>query len=115
MSDPAQTPDDDKPVSFNMNIRDGRTEIRVSGDRDTSVIVYSMEGTEKIYLPPEDFDREAERSQSTYDSPYRSGSGAQDSPYDTHPDAGSVTGLEPTADGYIINHPEPVKSVEFLR
>lgn len=115
MSKTADTPDDDKPVSFNMNIRDGRTEIRVSGDRDTAVIVRSMSGTEKIYLPPEDFDREAERGQSAYDSPYRSGSGAQDSPYDTHPDAGSVTGLEPTADGYIINHPEPVSDVQFLR
>jgi len=104
----------ERPVSFKMDIRNGRTEIRVSGDRDTSVIVESASG-EKIYLPPEDFEREPETGQTTYDSPYHSGSGAQDSPYQTHPDAESVTGLEPTADGYLIIHPEPVTDVRFLR
>ncbi len=117
MDDTADAADtsENQPVSFNMDIRNGRTEIRVSGDRDTAVVVRSMEDKEKIYLPPEDFEREPERRQTAYDSPYQSGSGAQDSPYDTHPDADSVTGLEPTADGYIIIHPEPIKDLRFLR
>ncbi len=117
MDDTADVADttEEQPVSLKMDIRNGRTEIRVSGDRDTSVIVRSVSGEQKVYLPPEDFERDPERGQTAYDSPYHSGSGAQDSPYDTHPDADSVTGLEPTADGYIIIHPEPVADVRFLR
>jgi len=101
-------------VDFNMEIGNGRTEIRVTGDRDTAVIVRSKSG-EKIYLPPEDFDREAEVGQSAYDSPYQPRSGAQESPYSTHPDASSVTGMEPTAGGYFIVHPEPITDIRFLR
>ncbi|WP_262177258.1 DUF7510 family protein [Haloarcula laminariae] len=99
-------------VGFDMDIGNGRTEIRVTGDRDTAVIVRSESG-EKIYLPPEDFDREPDGS--AYDSPYEPRSGAQESPYSTHPDASSVTGMEPTAGGYFIVHPEPVTDVRFLR
>lgn len=109
--------DDDTPVEsvdFNMEIGDGRTEIRVTGDRDTAVIVCSESG-EKIYLPPEDFDREAEPGGGAYESPYEPRSGAQESPYSTHPDASSVTGLEPTAGGYLIAHPEPITDIRFLR
>jgi hypothetical protein len=115
MSEQPETDDttDEQPVSFSMEIEDGRTEIRVSGDRDTSVVVQSAAG-EKIYLPPEDFDRPA-RDQTAYESPYQAGSGSQESPYDTGPDADSVVGLEPTADGYLIVHPEPVTDVRFLR
>ncbi len=101
-------------VKFTMQIRNGRTEIRVAGDRDTSVVVQSASG-EKIYLPPEDFEREAERGPTSYDSPYQPGSGSQDSPYQTQPDVERVTGLEPTADGYMIVHDEPVTDVRFLR
>jgi len=101
-------------VDFNMEIGNGRTEIRVTGDRDTAVIVRSESG-EKIYLPPEDFDREAEKPGSAYDSPYEPRSGAQESPYSTHPDASSVTGMEPTAGGYFIVHPEPTTDIRFLR
>jgi hypothetical protein len=113
----------EQPVSFSMEIRDGRTEIRVSGDRDTSVVVQSESG-EKIYLPPEDFDRppgdgtayeSPHGSGTAYESPYQPGSGSQESPYDTGPDADSVVGLEPTADGYLVVHPEPVTDVRFLR
>jgi hypothetical protein len=101
-------------VDFDMHIADGRTEIRVSGDRDTAVIVRSASG-EHIYLPPEDFDRAPETGRRTpYESPYESGSGGGDTPYRS---AGSTpaTGLEPTADGYRIVHPEPVTDVRFLR
>jgi hypothetical protein len=101
-------------TGFEMEIDGQRTEISVTGDRDTAVIVESPSG-EHIYLPPEDFDRPAEEGQSAYDSPYHANSGAQDSPYDTHPDAASVTGMEPTARGYLIVHPEPVIDVRFLR
>ena len=96
-----------------MEIRDGRTEIRVSGDRDTCVIVTSASG-ETIYLPPEDFDRPA-GSRSTYDSPYDAGSGSQATPYASSPNAETVTGREPTDDGYLVVHPEPVTDLRFLR
>jgi len=102
------------PVTFEMTIDDGRTRIDVSGDRDTAVIVRSASG-EKVYLPPEDFDRPPEDRQTPYDSPYQSADGGADSPYQTRTDTTSVTGLEPTADGYLIVHPEPVTDVRFLR
>ena len=118
MDDPADTEtatEEERPVTFDMDIADGETRIVVSGDRDTSVIVESASG-EKIYLPPEDFERAPEDGRQTpYDSPYQSRSGEEDSPYQSHPDASSVTGLEPTADGYQIVHPEPVTDVRFLR
>jgi len=100
-------------VSFSMEITNGRTEIRVSGDRDTAVILRSESG-EKIYLPPEDFDRPPE-TQTAYDSPYQTRSGAQESPYQTGRDPATVTGMEPTANGYLIVHPEPVTDTRFLR
>lgn len=109
-----QSGDRADPVEFDMEIADGRTEIVVSGDRDTVVVVRSESG-EKIYLPPEDFDRQPEDRQTAYDSPYRPRSGAEDSPYQSHPDATTVTGMEPTATGYIVVHPEPVTDVRFLR
>ena len=109
----AESAGTERPVDFDMQIGDGRTEIRVTGDRDTAVIVRSESG-ESIYLPPEDFDREA-KEQSAYDSPYEPRSGAQESPYSTHPDASSVTGMEPTAGGYFIVHPEEITDIRFLR
>lgn len=104
----------DEAVGFNMEIGDGRTRIRVSGDRDTAVIVRSASG-ERIYLPPEDFERQSGDAGTAYDSPYESGSGRRTSPYQTSTDATSVTGLEPTAAGYLIVHPAPVTDVRFLR
>jgi len=59
-----------------MTIEGGETILTMRGDRDTAVVVRSDSG-ERIYLPPEDFDRDAPRSD---DSPYRSA--AADSPYD---------------------------------
>jgi hypothetical protein len=117
MDDTAASDGEGGPVGFSMEIEDGRTEIRVSGDRDTAVVVRSQRG-EKIYLPPEDFDRPAGTGgggDTAYDSPYQPRSGAQDSPYQTQPDPASVTGLEPTENGYIIVHPEAVTDVRFLR
>jgi hypothetical protein len=101
-------------VSLDMDIRNGRTEIRVSGDRDTAIIVRSASG-EKIYLPPEDFERKPESRPSAYDSPYQASRGSGDSPYQASRSVSSVTGMEPTADGYVIVHPEPVTDVRFIR
>jgi len=101
-------------VDFDMTIADGRTEIRVSGDRDTAVVVRSA-GGEHIYLPPEDFDRPPESGRQTpYESPYESGSGRGDTPY-RGVESSAVEGLQPTADGYRIVHPEPVTDMRFLR
>ncbi|MFC6939723.1 hypothetical protein ACFQE8_07045 [Salinirubellus sp. GCM10025818] len=116
MSESADAGGGPETVDFDMSIADGRTEIRVAGDRDTAVIVRSASG-EHIYLPPEDFERSAESGggrQTPYESPYDPGSGVGDTPYRS---SGSpqVTGLEPTADGYRIVHPEPVTDVRFLR
>ena len=113
--------DAEPPVSFNLNIVDGRTEIRVSGDRDTAVIVRSN-GNEHVYLPPEDFEREPER-QTPYRSepgtgqqtPYRSDHDRTATPYRSQPDMSGIEGMESTADGYVVVHPEPVTDVRFLR
>jgi len=101
-------------VDFDMTMADGRTEIRVSGDRDTAVVVRSP-GGEHIYLPPEDFDRPPGSGRRTpYDSPYESGSGRGETPY-RGAESTAIEGLQPTADGYRIVHPEPVTDVRFLR
>lgn len=69
-------------VSFSMTIEDGETVVAMHGDRDTAVIVRSASG-ERIYLPPEDFDRPAPAGGASEpadpDSPYQSAS--TDSPY----------------------------------
>lgn len=116
MSESADAEGGAESVGFDMTIADGRTEIRVSGDRDTAVVIRSARG-EHIYLPPEDFERPPESGgarRTPYESPYEPGSGVGDTPYRS---AGSppVTGQEPTADGYRIVHPEPVTDVRFLR
>jgi hypothetical protein len=126
---------DPVPVSVTLEIVDGRTVIEVDGDRDAAVIVRSTSG-ERIYLPPEDFDRPPASARTTAygsaepdgapgaaDSPYQS-PGPSDSPYQS-PDADSPyqrvdgrydsLGLEPTADGFRIVHPEPVTDFRLLR
>lgn len=128
--------DDEESVTFSVNIEDGQTEITMRGDRDTAVIVRSESG-ERIYLPPEDFQRGArERDDSPYqsaqsdspyqpaesDSPYQSAqsdspyqSADSDSPYQPARQSLPREGLVPTADGYRIRHPEPVTDVRVLR
>ncbi|PSQ08026.1 hypothetical protein BRC97_01190 [Halobacteriales archaeon QS_6_71_20] len=116
-----------RPVSVDIDIADGRTTIAVSGDRDAAVVVRSAAG-ERIYLPPEDFDRPP-ASDSPYqpagdaDSPYQSAAGdspyqsadGSDSPYRRGGGAREHVGLEPTADGFQIVHPEPADDVRILR
>lgn len=50
------------------------------------------------------------------DSPYQSAAEApSDSPYQPAVDPATTTGLEPTADGFRIVHPEPVTDFRLLR
>lgn len=67
-----------------MTIEDGETVLTMRGDRDTAVVVRSESG-ERIYLPPEDFDRDGASQSAATDSPY---SGLKtDSPYQSAPTA----------------------------
>jgi hypothetical protein len=108
--------DDD--VEFDVEITDGETRITMVGDRDAAVVVRSASG-ERIYLPPEDFDRPASQD-SPYqsvrddDSPYQSVRD-DDSPYQSARTAMPREGLSPTADGFTIRHPEPVTDLRLLR
>ena len=125
-------------VSFEVTIADGETVIEIAGDRDAAVVVESA-GGERIYLPPEDFDRpsgpendspyraarEDGSSQSvTETSPYRSAEGSDspyraaehgDSPYQSAQVQAPEEGLRPTRDGFVIRHPEPATDVRLLR
>ncbi|WP_224336296.1 DUF7510 family protein [Haloprofundus halobius] len=101
---------------------DGETTIDVVGDRAIAVVVRS-ESAERIYLPPEGFDR-SRRDDSPYqsrDSPYQS-SADSDSPYQSSDDspyqrssAPKKKGVSMTADGIRILHPDPVTHVELYR
>jgi hypothetical protein len=127
----------DEDVEFTVEIADGETLIEMTGDRDTAVIVRSASG-ERIYLPPEDFQRPPETSDSPYqsarsDSPYQSASRSDspyqsarsdspyqsasrdDSPYQSARQQFPDEGLRSTRDGYAIRHPEPVTDVRVLR
>lgn len=128
--------EDAESVTFSFEVKDGKTELTMRGDRDTAVIVRSESG-ERIYLPPEDFDRDTrQRQDSPYqspssDSPYQSAeadspyqspssdspyqSADTDSPYQPARQSLPEEGLVPTADGYRIRHPEPVTDVRVLR
>lgn len=132
----------DRQVSLEVEIADGRTVIVVTGDRDAAVVVESASG-ERVYLPPEDFDRPPESEDgagqdaygtgprpsgspyqsATSDSPYQSvatdspyqSPGTSDSPYQRGGTASDRVGMEPTADGFRIVHPEPVTDFRLLR
>jgi hypothetical protein len=125
----------DEDVDFTVEIADGETLIEMTGDRDTAVIVYSESG-ERIYLPPEDFQRPPETSDSPYqsargdspyqsardDSPYQSArndspyqSARDDSPYQSARQQFPEEGMRSTRDGYAIRHPEAATDVRVLR
>jgi len=137
--------EDERPVSVEMEIADGRTTITVTGDRSVAIVVRSASG-ERIYLPPEGFDEDLafdgdaagssayQPSDSPYqssDSPYQASDSTQqsadspyqssDSPYQTSdspyqsPGATQTPGLETTASGFRIVHPEPVTDFRILR
>jgi hypothetical protein len=138
-ADDADAPEEDEAeiedVNFSVNIEEGETTIVMRGDRDTAVVVRSESG-ERIYLPPEDFERTATRRDDPYqsarsdspyqsarsDSPYQSAqsdspyqSASDDSPYQAARQSLPREGLVPTQDGYRIRHPEPVTDVRVLR
>ncbi|WP_224269189.1 DUF7510 family protein [Haloprofundus salinisoli] len=109
---------------------DGDTTIDVVGDRAIAVVVRSESG-ERIYLPPEGFNRSRQNDspyqsrdspyQSSADSPSQSGADG-DSPYQSSADspyqrssAPKKKGVSLTADGLRILHPEPVTHVELYR
>ena len=122
-------------VDFTVEIENGETVIEIEGDRDAAVIVRSTAG-ERIYLPPEDFERPACRDESPYqssrenspyqtsrsDSPYQSPrenspyqTSRSDSPYQSARVQKPEEGLRPTQNGFLIRHPEPVTDVRLLR
>lgn len=114
-------------VEVRTTIADGRTVVDVEGDRDVAVVVRSASG-EGVYLPPGEDQRPAPGDDSPYsaateggDSAYAAASGpegAYASPYeasDEAPTAEQSRGLEPTATGVRIVHPEPVTDVRLLR
>lgn len=135
-------PEDD--VEFTVEIKNGETVIEMVGDRDTAVVVRSASG-ERIYLPPEDFERPVGRSDSPYqtvredspyqavrddspyqtarsDSPYQGPRGdspylpsRSDSPYQSARVQVPEEGLRSTEFGFLIRHPEPVTDVRLLR
>ena len=135
MSD-AETEVEEEAVTFSLTVEDGETVVTMRGDRDTAVVVESESG-ERIYLPPEDFDRGTRRqSDSPYqsadgdspsqpaerDSPYQSSredspyqAARDDSPYQSARQSMPREGLVPTAEGYRIHHPEPATDVRLLR
>jgi hypothetical protein len=87
MTPPPSEPAGDDSVSFSVTIESGETVITMWEDRDSAVIVRSDAG-ERIYLPPEDFDRDARANAAgsgvtPADSPY-DGVGT-DSPYQSAP------------------------------
>lgn len=114
----------DGAVEMDVEIANGETRITVSGDRDAAVVVRSESG-ERIYLPPEDFDRPVEgRGQSPYDgaqSPYEGpgGRGGDAARHGGTPYTPSRTmespGMESTPNGFRILHPEPVTDLRLLR
>jgi hypothetical protein len=105
-------------VEFDVEITDGETLIEMEGDRDAAVVVRSASG-ERIYLPPEDFARPPGQ-----DSPYQAVRDADspyqavrddDSPYQSARTAMPREGLQATANGFKIRHPEPVTDLRLLR
>jgi hypothetical protein len=104
-------------VTFSMTVAGGETIITMRGDRDTAVIVRSESG-ERIYLPPEDFDRGptgngSDRSDSA-DSPYQSAptdspyqSAPTDSPYQSAPTDSPYRPSESGGSGEVVGSESP--------
>lgn len=123
-------------VSLEVSIDEEATTVRVVGTRDAALIVHSESG-EEVYLPPEESDQPVDAG-GPDGSPYGSGSpsgnpyegtAAADSPYGAGEENGrsppreaegrdpraTPVGVEPTADGFRVHHPEPATDVRFVR
>lgn len=126
----ATAADADGPVSFDVDIEDGRTTIVVTGTDDAAVVVRSA-GGERVYLPPErdgDGGGGGGEGDGSYqpagsdDSPYEGVTAESpyegipaDSPYDGVREQPDTVGLTRTADGFRIVHDEPATDVRLLR
>lgn len=102
-------------VEFDVEVREDRTLITITGQRDGAVIVRS-EGGERIYLPPEHALGGESRDDGVYqrandDSVYQAAT--DDSVYQ-RADAGRGRRTS-TPEGIRIVHPEPTTDVRFLR
>lgn len=116
----------DGPVSVDIDIKEGRTVIAVTGSSEVAVVVRSASG-ERVYLPPERDESDqsptspyqpAENRNSPYegiraDSPYEGI--PSDSPYGSARQSPESEGLTRTANGIRIVHPEPATDVRLLR
>jgi hypothetical protein len=111
--------DDTERVSVDVDVRDGRTTIEVTGTREAATVVRSSSG-ERVYLPPEI----EEPTDEADETPYTPGGGAEDSSYAGVPDStpyssgrGSPAsvGQMPMPNGFRILHPEPVTDVRIVR
>ncbi|ACV11234.1 conserved hypothetical protein [Halorhabdus utahensis DSM 12940] len=113
------------PINVTTEFEDGRTVVTVTGNRNVAVVVNSVSG-ERVYLPPEEGEHDGEPSPyrptgdsdsatagSSGDSPYE---GIQDdSPYGSRRQPDVALGVNPTADGFRVVHPEPADDVRILR
>ncbi|MFC4359886.1 hypothetical protein ACFO0N_18220 [Halobium salinum] len=112
------------------HIDESRTRIQVTGTQEAAVVVRDEAG-ERIYLPPEDFNKDTEASpyQSVQDdSPYQSvpddspyQSVQDDSPYQSARDDSPYQslargpGVQKTTNGFVISHPRPVTEFHVFR
>lgn len=103
-----------RPLEVDVDVEAERTVVTVTGDRDAAVVVSSAAG-ERIYLPPAaGVDDEADPYRpGGSDSPYEGGRSTQ-TPYGSSPRSDPSVGLNRTADGFRILHPEPVHDVRLL-
>lgn len=122
--------DDGPTMDFDVEVRADRTILTIEGVRDAAVIVRSEE-SERIYLPPEDFDAEPDVTSPYSTSPYstategeddgdeKTESGGMQSPYSKADDetvSGGVTyGRAVTSQGIRIVHSEPATDVRVVR
>lgn len=99
---------------FETTIRNGKTIVTITGDRNVAVVVRSRSG-ERIYLPPEDV---VGADEDVIASPYQPGKPPEDrdesteTPYDH---SGDRAGRRRRPEGSRIVHPEPATDVRLLR
>jgi hypothetical protein len=106
--------DRNRPITVEVDIEDDRTILTVSGETEAAVVVDSASG-ERIYLPPEEADQDGSDPYAPVgaDSPYEGDTSGQ-SPYTPGRQTAEL-GVNATADGFLIRHPEPVEDVRLLR
>ena len=118
---------DDSDVTVETTVEDGRTVVDVSGTRAAAVVV-RVDGEERIYLPPEEFDERAGDDspyQAARDSPYRGSERASPyrgladdaarSPYQSTRPAPSQEGTHTTSKGFRVVHPAAASEVTVFR